>query len=33
MINSEFKDRLKKSYHRTNIFGSDHCPVGIELKK
>jgi len=33
MANEEFKDRLKTSYHRTHILGSDHCPVGMELKK
>ena len=33
MANEEHKDRLKKSYHRHQVFGSDHCPVGMELKK
>jgi exodeoxyribonuclease-3 len=33
MANEEFKDRLKTSYHRNDIFGSDHCPVVVELKK
>jgi exodeoxyribonuclease-3 len=33
MANEEFKDRLKTSYHRSDIFGSDHCPVVVELKK
>ena len=32
-VNGEFKDRLKSAYHRSKIFGSDHCPVGIELRK
>lgn len=32
MANDEFGDRLKTSYHRHQVFGSDHCPVGIELK-
>lgn len=33
LTNHEFKDRLKISYHRNEIFGSDHCPVVLELKK
>jgi len=33
MINEEFKDRLKKSYHQPQVLGSDHCPIGVELKK
>lgn len=33
MANEEFRDRLKASYHRNDIFGSDHCPVVVELKK
>lgn len=32
LVNDEFKDRLKASFHRTQIFGSDHCPVGLEIK-
>ncbi len=33
MSNIEFKDRLKSSVHRTDVLGSDHCPVVLELKK
>lgn len=33
MTNKEFKDRLKSSSHRTEVHGSDHCPVVMELKK
>lgn len=33
MANEEFKDRLKNSYHRPEVYGSDHCPVVLELKK
>jgi exodeoxyribonuclease-3 len=33
MANEEFTGRLKTSYHRHQIYGSDHCPVGMELKK
>lgn len=33
LANQEFKDRLKTSYHRPEVLGSDHCPVVVELKK
>lgn len=33
MANQEFSDRLKTSYHRNEVFGSDHCPVVMEMKK
>jgi exodeoxyribonuclease-3 len=33
LTNEEFKDRLKTSHHRNDVFGSDHCPVIMELKK
>lgn len=33
IVNEEFGDRLKISYHRPEILGSDHCPVAIEVKK
>jgi exodeoxyribonuclease-3 len=33
LTNEEFKDRLKAASHRPQVFGSDHCPVVIELKK
>lgn len=33
LASQEFKDRLKTSYHRPEIYGSDHCPVGVELKR
>lgn len=33
MANEEFKDRLKASYHRTEVRGSDHCPVAVEIKR
>lgn len=32
VANSEFKDRLKSAFHRCEVRGSDHCPVGMELK-
>ena len=30
-ISSELEGRLKKAFILPNIFGSDHCPIGIEL--
>jgi exodeoxyribonuclease-3 len=33
MANIEFKDRLKGSSHRPQVYGSDHCPVILDLKK
>ncbi len=32
LTNLENQDRLKRSFHQSNVFGSDHCPVGIELR-
>jgi len=26
------KARVKKSWIEMNVLGSDHCPVGLELK-
>lgn len=33
VANQEFKERLKASAHRNEVFGSDHCPVWMQLKK
>lgn len=33
LANEELKDRLKAAAHRPMIFGSDHCPVVMELKR
>jgi exodeoxyribonuclease-3 len=33
LANEEFRDRLKAATHRNDIFGSDHCPVIVQLKK
>ncbi len=33
ITNEELSDRLRTSYHRPDVFGSDHCPVVVELKK
>lgn len=30
-VNSELKDRLKDAFILNDVFGSDHCPVGIEM--
>ena len=30
-VTEELKPHLKKAFHRTEVLGSDHCPVGIEL--
>lgn len=31
--NNEFKDRVKSVSHQTQVMGSDHCPVLLELKR
>jgi exodeoxyribonuclease III len=33
MTNIEFRDRLKEASHRHKVYGSDHCPVVMNLKK
>lgn len=30
-VNDEFKKSVKDAFIMPNVFGSDHCPVGIEL--
>ena len=30
-ISSSLKDRLKDAFILSDIMGSDHCPVGIEI--
>lgn len=30
-ISKNLKDRLKDAFILNNVFGSDHCPVGIEI--
>ncbi|NBX92999.1 MAG: exodeoxyribonuclease III [Proteobacteria bacterium] len=32
VTNQEFSSRLKKVTHQTQVMGSDHCPVTLELK-
>ena len=31
-ITPDLKDQVKKVYHQTEVMGSDHCPVILELK-
>lgn len=32
-VSDSFQDRVKKVWHEPQVMGSDHCPVGLELKK
>jgi exodeoxyribonuclease-3 len=32
LISKSFRPRLKKAFIRPEVMGSDHCPVGIEIK-
>ena len=31
-VNEEFKDNVKASYIKSNIMGSDHCPIALEIE-
>jgi len=31
-VNEEFKDKVKTSYILSDVMGSDHCPIGLEIK-
>ncbi|MEI6079786.1 MAG: exodeoxyribonuclease III [bacterium] len=31
-VNKHLKDRVVKSYHNTDVLGSDHCPITIMIK-
>ena len=31
-VNEEFKDSVKASYIKSNIMGSDHCPIALEIE-
>lgn len=31
-VNEEFKDNVQSSYILSDVTGSDHCPVGLDLK-
>jgi exodeoxyribonuclease III len=32
LISARLRPRLKRAFIRADVFGSDHCPVGIELE-
>lgn len=32
LVSQDLKDKIKDAYIYTNIFGSDHCPVGVEVE-
>jgi exodeoxyribonuclease-3 len=32
LLSPALRPRLKKAFIRPEVLGSDHCPVGIELK-
>jgi len=32
LVSASLRPRLKKGFIRNGVFGSDHCPVGIELQ-
>ncbi len=32
VVNEIFKKHVKKSWILSDVFGSDHCPIGIEIK-
>ncbi len=31
-VNEEFKKNVKKAFILSDVMGSDHCPIGIEIK-
>ncbi len=31
-VNEEFKDKVNSAYILNDVMGSDHCPVGIDIK-
>ena len=31
-VNEEFKKKIKDSYILSDVMGSDHCPIGIEIE-
>jgi exodeoxyribonuclease-3 len=32
VASAKLRDRLKKAWIMPEVMGSDHCPVGLELK-
>ncbi len=31
-VNKEFMGNVKKSWILSDVMGSDHCPIGLEIK-
>ena len=31
-VNEEFKKNVKNAFILADVMGSDHCPIGIEIK-
>jgi exodeoxyribonuclease-3 len=31
-VNQEFMEHVESSYILSDVMGSDHCPVGIDIK-
>ena len=31
-VNEEFKDNVKASYIKSDVMGSDHCPIALEIE-
>jgi exodeoxyribonuclease-3 len=31
-VNEEFMDNIQSSYILSDVMGSDHCPVGIDIE-
>jgi exodeoxyribonuclease-3 len=32
VVNPEFQDRLQHARHQNDVYGSDHCPVELEIR-
>ena len=32
LVNPELRRRLRRAWHQTEVRGSDHCPIGLELR-
>lgn len=32
LVSEELKDKIVDAYIYTDIYGSDHCPVGVEVE-
>ena len=32
VVSDSIKDKIKEAFIRSDIMGSDHCPVGIEIE-